>query len=196
MRRGIGFVQGMLVLGLLLAAPSAALAAGEGGEPNLFESPIGWAFRWAQFLLIFGGAGYLIAKKAPAYFRGRAEAVNASIAEAAQLKGEAQRQLRDAEGKLEALPQELEQLRAAAQRESAAEAERIRGATRDEAKKIERAAQAEIEAAERAARMELKAMAARLAVDRAEVLIQRQLTPQTETGLLRSFLDQLARRTN
>jgi F0F1-type ATP synthase membrane subunit b/b' len=196
MTRASAFLRAVPVLaavGLLLAAP--ALAA-EGGEPNLFESPLGWAFRWAQFLLIFGGAGYLIAKKAPPYFRGRAEALSASLAESARLKRDAERHLREAEQKHEGIEQELADLRAAAQREAAAEAERIRAATRDEAQKIERAAQAEREAAERAARMELKALAARLAVEQAEALIQRQLTPQTEAELLRSFVDNLARSVN
>ena len=83
-------------------------------------------------------------------------------------------------------------MRQAAQREAAAEAERIRATAQDEANKIERAAQAEIEAAERAARMELKALAARLAVERAEALIRQQMTPQTETALLQSFTKNLA----
>lgn len=193
MRRGIGFLPAIPVLGLLLAVP---VLAAEQGEPNLFERPIGWAFRWAHFLILFGGAGYLIAKKAPAYFRGRAEAIVASIAESARLKEEAERRLREAEQKLQHLDQELAELRAAAQREGAAEAERIRAATLEEAQKIERAARAEIEAAERAARMELKAMAARLAVERAEASIRKQLTPQSEAALLRSFVDNLARSTS
>lgn len=193
MKRVTGFLWAAPILGLLLAAP---LLAAEGREPNLFDAPIGWAFRWAHFLLIFGGAGYLIAKKAPPYFRGRTEAIVASIAESARLKAEAERRRREAEQKLERLDQELAELRAAAQRDAAAEAERIRAATRDEAQKIERAAQAEIDAAERAARMELKAMAARLAVERAEALLRRQLTPQTEAALLRSFVDNLARSVN
>lgn len=166
-------------------------AAEEGGGEDLFTAPIGWLFRWINFGLVFGGLGYLLAKKAPAFFRGRAESIVASITESAKVKEEADRKLREAEGKLQRLDQELAELRQAAQREAAAEAERIRAAAREDAQKIERAAQAEIEAAERAARMELKALAARLAVERAEALIRQQLTPQTEAALLQSFVQNL-----
>ena len=178
------------VLLLVLALP--AHASEGGGGDNLFTAPIGWVFRWIQFIVVFGGVGYLLAKKAPAYFRRRAETIVASITESTKLKEEAERELRDAEEKLRRLDQELAEMRKAAQREAAAEAERIRQATQDEAKKIERAAQAEIEAAERAARMELKALAARLAVERAEALIRKQMTPQTEAALLQSFTQNLA----
>ena len=184
-----------LAVALLLAA-APALAAEEGGSGDLFNTTIGWVFRWLQFAILFGGLGYLIWKKAPAFFRARAETIVAAITEAAKVKEEAERRLREAEDKLARLDQELAALREAAQRDAAAEAERIREATRAEAAKIERAAQMEIEATERAARIELKAMAARLAIDRAEALIRRQMTPQTESALVRAFVEGIAGRAN
>ena len=83
-----------------------------------------------------------------------------------------------------------------AQREAAAEAERIRNATLSDAEKIEAAAAAEIEAAERAARLELKALAANLAVDSAESLLAKQLTPQAQEALVSAFVKGLAGRPN
>jgi F0F1-type ATP synthase membrane subunit b/b' len=180
---------------LLLAGSVWASEEGGGGD-DLFTSPVGWLFRWIHFIVIFGGAGYLIAKKGPAYFRARAETIVASITESAKIKDEAASKLKDAEGKLARLDQELAELRQTAQREAAAEGERLRALAQDEAQKIERAAQMEIQAAERAARMELKALAARLAVERAEVVIRQQLTPQTEAAILQSFVQNLARSAN
>ena len=141
---------------------------------------------------MFGGGGYLIAKKAPAFFRRRQETIVASITESTRIKEEATRRLNEAEAKLANLGQELAELRAAAQRDWAAEAERIRQAAQEEARKVERAAQGEIDAAERAARIELRAMAARLAVERAEVLVRQQMTPQIEAALVRGFVEGLA----
>lgn len=182
----------VLIVLMLLAVALPVHASEEGGGDNLFTAPIGWVFRWIQFIVVFGGVGYLLAKKAPAYFRRRAETIVASITESTKVKEEAERQLREAEEKLHRLDQELAEMRQAAQREAAAEAERIRQATQDETKKIEGAAQAEIGAAERAARIELKALAARLAVERAEALIRKQMTPQTEAALVQSFTQNLA----
>ncbi len=70
-------------------------------------------------------------------------------------------------------------------------APRIRIATRSDAQKIAAAAKAEIEAAERAARLELKALAAKLAVDGAESLLAKQLTPQAQESLISSFVKSL-----
>jgi len=181
---------------VFLACIVAPAFAAEAEEQNPAETPIGTVFRWLNFALVFGGAGYLIAKKAPAVFRARAEAVSASISEAAAAKAAAEEQLREAEEKLQRLDQEVAELHAAARQESAAEAERIRALARDEADKIQRAARLEMEAAERVARIELKAMAARLAVERADALIRAQITATMRASLFRSFLDDLARSVN
>ena len=51
-------------------------------------------------------------------------------------------------------------------------------------------------AAERAARLELKALAANLAVDSAESLLAKQLTPQAQEALVSAFVKGLAGRPN
>jgi F-type H+-transporting ATPase subunit b len=183
------------LLTLFLAAFSTTLSvhAAEGAEENPADSPIGVLFRWLNFAVVFGGSAYLIAKKAPAFFRRRAEVIASGLTEAAAVKAEAERQLREADQKIQHLDQELAELRAAARREAAAEAERLRAATQAEAAKIARAAEAEIEAAGRAARTELKALAARLAIERAGGMIGQQMTPASQASLIRSFLDRLAR---
>jgi F0F1-type ATP synthase membrane subunit b/b' len=191
-RRSCLAALGLLCILLSIALPTLAAEDNE----NPAEAPIGMVFRWLNFALVFGGLGYLIAKKAPAFFRGRADAISASIAEAAAAQADAEKHLREAEEKLLQVDREVAELRAAARRESAAEAERIRALARSESEKIARAAQLEVEAAERAARIELKAMAARLAVERADALIRRQMTTETQAALFHSFLNDLARSAN
>jgi F0F1-type ATP synthase membrane subunit b/b' len=68
--------------------------------------------------------------------------------------------------------------------------------TQSEARKVGIAAQAEIEAAERAARLELKALAASFAVDGAETLLAKQLTPAAQEKLLDTFVKSLEGRPN
>lgn len=192
-RLAFGFLTALLLL--VLAAP--AFASGEeGGKEDLFNEPIGWIFRWLQFALVFGGGAYLIGKKAPAFFRKRQETIVAAISESTRVKEESNRRLREAEERMGRLDAELAELRAQAQQDWAAEADRIRNAAREEAQKVARAAQGEIEAAERAARIELKAMAASLAVERAEALIRQQMTPQAQAALLRGFVEDLGRSAN
>lgn len=184
-------LTGSAFLFLILRIGPSALAAG--GEQNPVEAPIGTLFRWLNFALVLGAIAYAMAKFVLPSLRRRAEAIFTSVREASAEKARAMNQLRGAEEKLARLDQDVAQLRAAAQRESAAEAERVRAATREDQEKIARAAQSEMEAAERAARLELKALAAQLAVERAGALIQKQMTERTQGALFRSFLDHLSR---
>ncbi len=156
-------------------------AAEEGGSPA--QERANEMFKWINFVLVAGGLFWLFGKVLPPKFRGNADAISSAITKATAAKAEADRQLREAEQKLAHLEQEVAQLRASAQREAEAEAERIRDV-------------AEVEAAERAARLELKAIAANLAVDGAESLLAKQLTPQAQEALVSAFVKGLAGRPN
>ena len=76
------------------------------------------------------------------------------------------------------------------------ELERLRGMTKIEIEKVSAAAKVEIEAAERAARVELKALAAKLAMDRAESLVSTQMTPAVQETTINSFVQTLQGRPN
>ena len=153
-------------------------------------------FKWINFAIVAGVVLWLCLKKAPGFFRGRAEAIGSAIAKAGSAKAAADAQLREAENKLANLQKEVIELRAFAERESAAEVDRIHSATRADLEKIAAAARAEIEAAERAARLELKALAAKLAVDGAESLLVKQLTAQAQAALISNFVESLESRPN
>jgi F-type H+-transporting ATPase subunit b len=176
-------VLAALFLTLSAQAAEEGGAAGAGGAQEVFK--------WINFAIWAGALFWLCLKKAPRFFRGRAEAIGSAITKAGNAKAAADAQLREAERKLGNLEKEVAELRAFAEREAAAEVERIRAATRSDTEKIAAAARAEIEAAERTARLELKALAAKLAVERAESLLTNQLTAQTQAGLISNFVKSL-----
>lgn len=179
---------GLLAVTTLFLA-SSVLAAEEGGGDVAF-TPLGWAFRIINFvILVF--LGYRVLRKAPQWFRGRAAKIVAAIEESRLVKQEADHLLGDSERRLAGLAHEVSELRNAARQDAAAETDRIRATTKDEEAKIERAADAEIQAAERAARMELKALVAQLAVQRAEALLRDQVTPERQAALMRGFVQNL-----
>lgn len=180
---------------LVIWAAAPALAADEGGEDPV-NTTTGFVFRLLNFLVVAIGAGYVFGKVLPKVFRARAESIATAISEAAHARQEARQHLSEAEKKLDRLDLEVNVLRENAQRDAAAEAERIRAAAREEAAKIERACALEITAAERAARMELKAQAAQLAVQRAETELRGKLTPDAEAALFRAFVSGLSRSVN
>jgi F-type H+-transporting ATPase subunit b len=177
----------------LLFAAATVHAAEGGSEANAHANEL---FKWINFGLVAFVLLWLFGKVLPPIFHKRSDEIGAAIKKATEVRIEADRQLKEAEQKLAKLEQEVAQLRAQAQREAVAEAERIRNATLSDAEKIEAAAAAEIEAAERAARLELKALAANLAVDNAESLLAKQLTPQAQEALVSAFMKGLAGRPN
>jgi len=189
----------MKAKGMLLAPASAVLAAlfltlsahaaEEGGAAGAGTAEE--LFKWINFAIWAGALYWLCVKKAPRFFRQRAEAIGSAITKADSAKAAAEALLREAETKLGNLEKEVLELRAFAEREAAAEVERIRTATRADMEKIAAAAKAEIEAVERAARLELKALAAKLAVEGAESLLAKQLTAQTQAGLISNFVNSL-----
>src|SRR5258708_26829808 len=73
------FASGLLIF-FLTALP--ALAA-EGGGEDQGASTGALIFRWLNFVLVFGGIGYLIAKHGGALFRANAKALSASATQAA-----------------------------------------------------------------------------------------------------------------
>jgi len=186
-----------VVSSLLLLFFSVALsahAAEEGG--NAATERANEIFKWINFAIVAAVLIWLFAKKLPPWFRGNADRISSAITKATAAKEAAERQVREAETKLANLKQEIAALQATAQREAAEEGERIRALTQSDAKKVGIAAQAEIEAAERAARLELKALAAALAVDGAESLLAKQLTPSAQETLVDTFVKSLEGRPN
>jgi F-type H+-transporting ATPase subunit b len=178
----------------LFFAVLSAHAADESG--NARNEQATELFKWINFAIVAGLIAWVFLKLTPPFFRKNAEAISSAITKATAAKAEAQRQLREAEGKLARLEQEITELRAGREREGAAEAERIRNVTHSDVEKIGAAAKAEIEAAERAARLELKATAANLAVDGAESLLAKELTPQAQESLVAAFVETLEGRRN
>jgi F-type H+-transporting ATPase subunit b len=187
-----GAVAPSLAFGILCVALNAHAEEG-GGSATEHANEL---FKWINFAIVAALLIWLFAKKLPGWFRGNADKINAAIAKATAARQEAERQVREAEAKLANLKQEIAALQTTAQREVVEEAERIRALAQSDAKKVGVAAQAEIEAAERAARLELKALAASLAVDGAESMLAKQLTPAAQESLVDNFVKSLEGRPN
>ena len=179
---------------ILLFAELSAHGADEGGNSTTDRATE--IFKWINFAIVAALVAWVFLKLTPPFFRKNAETISSAITKATAAKAEAEQQLREAEEKLARLEKEVAELRATAQRESAAEAERLRAITQSDIQKVGVAAKAEIEAAERAARLELKAITANLAVDQAESLLKKELTPQAQESLVTAFVQNLAGRAN
>jgi len=186
--------NGLFVCALGLFSAAAAIAAEEGGSSAEHSSEM--IFKWIHFAILAGLLYWVFGKLLPPMFRRNADNISSAITKATAAKVEAERKLQEAATKMGNLEREIAEFRAQAQRDAAAEVERLRGATVLDVEKIRAAAKEEIEAAERAARVELKELAARLAVDGAESLVAKQMTPAVQEAMISSFVQSLQGRPN
>jgi F-type H+-transporting ATPase subunit b len=184
----------LVVCALGLFSAAAAFAAEEGGNPA--EHSTEMIFKWIHFAIVAGLVYWVFGKLLPPMFRRNADSISSAITKATAAKVEAERKLKEAVTKMGSLEREIAEFRVQAQRDAAAEVERLRAATVLDVEKIRAAAKAEIEAAERAARVELKELAAKLAVDGAESLVAKQMTPAVQEAMISSFVQSLQGRPN
>ena len=182
------------VLPALLFLFTTAAKASESG--NAGEESTGVTFKWIHFVIIAALLYWVFGKLLPPTFKKKADLISEAITKATAAKAEAERQLKEAEAKLATLEQEVAVFRAMAQKDAAAEVERLRNATKTDMEKIVAAGKAEIAAAERAARLELKELAAKLSVDKAESLVAQQMTPAVQDALINNFVQSLQGRPN
>jgi F0F1-type ATP synthase membrane subunit b/b' len=194
MKRSLTILRGFLTLAIPFLFAAVARAAQEGGSPS--EQSVGNNFKWIHFVIVAIIALWIFMKVLPPYFRGNADKISAAITKAAAARAEAERQLKEAATKLTSLEQEVAQFRERAQKDAAAELDRLRAMTKIDIEKVGLAAKTEIEAAERAARVELKALAAKLSVDRAESLVAKQMTPAVQEAMINNFVQSLQGRPN
>ncbi len=161
----------------------------EAAEQHELPNQIWW--KWANFGILALGLGYLIRKNAGPFFASRSAEIQKGITEAAAIKAEAEERARTIEAQVANLAAEVNRLRETSRQEIAAEGARISGETAQNILKIQAQAEQEIASAAKNASLDLKAQAAELAMGLAEKEIRERLTPQTQDGLVESFVRDL-----
>ena len=144
-----------------------------------------------NFAGVFGVIFVLAKSKLPQAFRERTAAIQKGIKDAEAASADASRRLADIESRLSKLDSEVAAIRAAAEKDVAAEEQRIKQAAEEDKQKIVAAAEAEIAAIARNARRELKGYAASLAVDLAAQEIE--VDDKTDQALVHEFVDRLGK---
>ena len=149
---------------------------------------------WLAVLLNFATVAGVIAwfsrKNLPAVFRNRTASIQKSLEEARRASEEANRRLSEIESRLGRIDEEISQMRAASEKEAAAEEERIRAAAAEDARRFSASVEQEIATAVKSARRDLTVYAADLAVSLASKQIH--VDTPTDQALVRRFAQQLS----
>jgi F-type H+-transporting ATPase subunit b len=143
-----------------------------------------------NFVVVAAAIFWLAKKNLPRLFRNRTASIQKAMEEARKASEDANRRLAEIEARLSRLGTEIAGMRAAAEKEAAAEEQRIKAAAAEDARKIVESAEQEIAAAAKAARRELTAYAADLAVSLAKKQIH--VDAATDQALLHSFAQRLS----
>ena len=149
-----------------------------------------WLCMFLNFAVVAGLIFWASKKNLPAVFRGRTTQIQQAMEEARRASEEANQRLADIGARLSKLDSEIAVMRAAAEKEAAAEEARMKAAAEEDARKIVQSAEQEIAAVAKSARRELKAYAASLAVSLAAKQIH--VDSASDQALVRDFAAQLA----
>ncbi|MGP0074049.1 MAG: hypothetical protein ACLPWF_19215 [Bryobacteraceae bacterium] len=182
----------VLVIGIAAACCALPQESPAKSEGQASDSMIGW--KWANFVILAAGLGYLIRKHAPPLFRKQSDEIQAALAEAAKIKLESAAYAASVEARLANLQREIESLRQDAHREMAAESERIRRETERHLERIQEQSVQEIALMTRAAKDELRKYAAELAVGLASDRIRSRMNPGVQEKLVNGFIADLHQR--
>ena len=178
-------IASVAALFLALLVPSAWSQETEGNEGRLE------VWKWANFLLLAGGLGYLIGKNAGPFFAARSSKIREEMAQAEELHKQAEARVNEVERRLRNLESEMAALRAESEKEAGRESARMKQQTAEEMEKIRMHAEQEIASAGKAARLELKRYAAHLAIEQAEQKVRGRITADTQDALVRGFVRNL-----
>ncbi len=148
-----------------------------------------WLSVGLNFAVIAFFIGMLLRSNMPRIFRERTGSIQKQMEEARRASAEASSRLSDIEARLARLDTQISEMRSTAEREAAAEEERLRAATEAERRRIVESAEQEITAISTNARRELKQFAAELAVNVATQRIR--VDDATDRELVHNFGSQL-----
>src|SRR5271156_251673 len=143
-----------LLVAAAIVLPASALAFSAEGE-NSGQGMLQGDFKWVYFVIVAAIFIWVFGKLLQPWFKSNADVIAVAINKAKAAKADAEAKLKEATAKLARLEQEVAEFRTSAERDAAAEVERLKAAMLSDAEKIATAARAEIDAAERAARSEL-----------------------------------------
>jgi F-type H+-transporting ATPase subunit b len=180
-----------ILLLFTIIVPAAVAQEAGGKKEASFAEEHELALKWANFLLLAGGLGYLIRKNAGPFFVARTQKIREQMILGEEARKNAEQRAAEVDRRLAGLDAEIAALRAESQKVAASEGERMQRETVAQIAKMRAQAQQEIAAAGKAARAELKRYAADLAIGLAGQKLRVRVTPGTQEALVRGFVRDL-----
>lgn len=168
----------------------AALTLFAGGASG-FVPDLSTFARLFNLALFVGVMVYFLRRPLGEALRARRENIRRDLMRAQEERDAALAKLEEVDARLAMLEGEVETVRAQAEREAAAERERIERSAEEDSRKLREQAQREIESAGKAAKQELRRYAAEQSVKLAEEMIRAGMRPEDDARLVRAYVEDL-----
>lgn len=159
---------------------------------SFWTSPTGFP-KLVNVAIFVGLLYYFLRKPVRQFFAERFAGVRETLERAAKEKTAAAARMAELDSRLDRLDAELAEIKSQSEREADAERERMQAETAHDIEKLRLTAHREIDAAKQVAISDLREFAAAKAVDLAEQIIRREVTPEDDARLLERVGDELSR---
>jgi len=184
--------KGNKILLLLILLPLFLFFSLE--EEQSHASPlVGYLGKVLNFLVLFGGLGYLLRKPVKDFLERYGQEIDSTIKEVKKEREENEKNYKHARDRLQKLKKELEEIRKNAEEEGQKRKESILQAAENEAERIKTFARQEIEIFTQTKVHELKAQAAELATEIAKTNIEEKMTPEKQSFLIDLSIEKLGK---
>ncbi len=161
-------------------------------EEESHASPlIGYLAKIFNFLVLFGGLGFMLRKPLKNFLESRGQEIDTSIKEAKKERKETEKKYKNVLDRLQKVKAELESIREGAEEEGRKRKDSILQTAEKEAGRIKDFARQEIEMFYLTKVRELKAQTAELATELARTNIEAKMTPERQSLLIDSSIDKL-----
>lgn len=152
---------------------------------------VGYLGKVLNFLVLFGGLGYLLRKPLKSFLERRGQEIDTTIKEAKKEREETGKNYTQALDRLQTLQKELEDIRRDAEEEGLKRKTFILQTAERDAERIKDFTRQEIEMFHQTKVQELKAHTAALATKLAKTNIMEKMTPERQSLLIDSSIDKL-----
>jgi F-type H+-transporting ATPase subunit b len=178
---------------LLVLAVLPCLMFMTGEEEHHVSDPMAFVGKVVNFLVLFGGLGFLLYKPLSKYLTARGVEIDRTLRETLESRQKAEAQLQEARGRLDELAGEIARIREEAKNLGIEEKTRILAEAEREADRLQKLAHKEIELVSQHVQRDLRRYAAELATRRAREGLQGRMTPERHTRLIDQSIARLER---
>jgi len=177
------------VLLLLLVLPLLMFMSDEEGGHG--SDPMEFVGKVVNFVVLFGGLGYLLYKPLTRFLAKRGMEIDRTIRETFESRRTSETRLQKTRERLELLTGELTEIQGTAEKQGQSEKEAILAASREEAGRLRELARQEIDLVSQNVSRELREYAAELATQGARERLAARLTPKLHARLIDRSIERL-----